>query len=75
MRFVNAVEAEYRRLAEMPGMGAKREEFARFPGLRSWPVHGFRNYLIFYQPIETGENGIEVLRLLHGAQNFEAIFD
>jgi plasmid stabilization system protein ParE len=75
MRFVNAVEADYRRLAEMPGIGAKREEFARFPNLRSWPVHGFRNYLIFYLPIEIDKKGIEILRLLHGAQNFDAIFD
>jgi toxin ParE1/3/4 len=74
MRFVAAVEADYRRLAEMPGMGAKRHEFVRFPNLRSWPVHGFRNYLVFYRPLDKGK-GIEILRLLHGAQNLEQFFD
>ncbi len=73
MRLVTAVETDYQRLADMPGMGAKRDEFKRrFPGLRSWPVSGFRNYLIFYQVVE---NGIEGVRVLHEAQNLIAFFD
>lgn len=53
-------------LANAPFIGAPREEFA--PGLRSSPVG---NYVVFYQPIS---NGIEVIRVLHGARNLRRIF-
>lgn len=32
----------------------------------------FPNHLIFYRPVE---DGIEVLRVVHGAQDIEAIFE
>jgi toxin ParE1/3/4 len=53
-------------LADFPGMGRSREELA--PGLRSFPVG---NYVIFYRPIE---DGIAVVRVLHGARDIDAIF-
>ena len=49
-----------------PGMGTLRERYA--PGLRSIPVG---NYVLFYRP---AENGIELIRVLHGARNFNRIF-
>jgi toxin ParE1/3/4 len=48
-----------RTLAENPGAGRTREEL--FPGLRSFPVG---NYLVFYRALE---DGIEVVRVIHGA--------
>ena len=40
------------------------------PGLRRWRVRGFENFLIFYRPID---DGIEVLRVLHGQRDRETI--
>ena len=72
IRFADAVAAEFDKLAEMPGMGALRE-FANpnYAGMRSWPITGFENYLIFYVPLE---NGIQVVRVLHGARDIDNIF-
>lgn len=36
--------------------------------LRSYP---YKNYVIFYLPIE---NGVEVFRVLHAARNVEEVF-
>ena len=47
-------------------MGRLRNEVAPF--LRSFPV---KNYLIFYRPID---EGIEIVRILHGSQDIETIF-
>ena len=73
VRFLVAVRADARKLAEMPGMGATRE-FARpdLQGVKFWPIGGFRNHLIFYRRIE---DGIEVLRVIHGARNIDRQFE
>ncbi|QLE54559.1 type II toxin-antitoxin system RelE/ParE family toxin [Nostoc sp. TCL26-01] len=54
-------------LACNPGMGKRREELS--VGLRSFPV---RNFVVFYQEIE---DGIDVIRILHGSRDIESIFD
>jgi toxin ParE1/3/4 len=71
IRFCLAVEDAASKLAEMPGMGSLRE-FSKpaLAQLRSWPIKGFRNYLLFYQP---SPDGIEVLRIIHGARDIESI--
>ena len=72
IRFLRAARADMRRLAEMPGMGARRDfTNPRLAGLRSWPITGFRNHLIFYLPVH---DGIEVVRVLHGARDLDRIF-
>jgi len=48
-------------------LGRKQTEL--IANLRSVIV---RRYLIFYQPFE---NGVEVLRVLHGSRDVERIFD
>jgi toxin ParE1/3/4 len=53
-------------LAEFPGLGPSREEL--MPQLRSFPVEG---YLIFYKPTPYG---VEVVRVIHGSRDLEAIF-
>jgi toxin ParE1/3/4 len=39
-------------------------------GLRFWRLPGFGNHLIFYL---TNEQCIEIVRVLHGARNIDAI--
>lgn len=39
--------------------------------IRVWPVQGFRNFLIFYRP---SDEGVEILRVLHGARDIESLF-
>lgn len=46
--------------------------FGRQAGLRRWPIPGFRNYLIFYRPME---NGVEIVRVLHGARDIAAALE
>ncbi len=64
---LHKVHEKLRLLAEAPGVGRPRDELA--PGLRSLPVG---NYLLFYRVIR---EGIEVVRVLHGARNLPPLFD
>ena len=66
-RLIRAVVSRFRLLASMPDMGRTREELAK--DLRSLPVG---NYVIFYR--RTTE-GVEVVRVLHGARDFPPIFE
>ena len=67
LRFYDAAEEAFNRLAALPGLGARVEpEPRRFPGLRFWPIRGFRNYLVLYAPIA---DGVEVFRVIHGSRN------
>jgi len=72
-RFVEAAEDAFMKLAEMPGMvpqwGSRKRNLK---GVRFWPIRGFSNYLIFYR---RAKDGIEVLRVIHGAQDIEKAFD
>ena len=65
-RFVDAVEQKCETLANFPNMGKSYENLA--PQLRG-VLTG--NYIIFYRPIE---NGIEVVRILSGYRDLEAMF-
>ncbi|MBW4567460.1 MAG: type II toxin-antitoxin system RelE/ParE family toxin [Tolypothrix carrinoi HA7290-LM1] len=65
--FLQKIESKLKMLASTPGMGRKRDELV--PNLRSFPVG---NYLIFYRPVN---QGIEVLRVLHGARDIPSIFE
>lgn len=73
VRFLLAARRDMRKLAERPGLGPKREfGNPRLKDIRSWPITGFRNHLIFYRPIE---GGIQVIRVLYGARDIETIFE
>lgn len=41
---------------------------SKLESARSWPVAGFEQFLVFYQPTESG---IYVLRVLHGAMDLD----
>lgn len=69
-RFYDAVEDALSKLAEFPGMGARRTaQNPKLQELRSWPITGYQSYLIFYLPLTEG--GIEVLHVLYGARNLD----
>jgi len=66
-RFLAAVRDDLDKLSEMPGMGASRSfRYRGLKGVRSWPVSGFRSYLIFYRP---STRGITLIRVLHGSRS------
>ena len=65
-RWIDRIDEQFSLLAAQPIIGRSRSELA--PGMRSFPVG---RYLIFYAPLE---DGIDVVRVLHGARDIDAIF-
>jgi toxin ParE1/3/4 len=65
--FTRALFSRFSRLAAMPKMGRTREELS--PGLRSFAVG---RYIIFYR---LHEEGVEIVRVLHGARDFPPLFE
>jgi len=73
LRFLEAVEVTLRLLVVHPELGhARTFERSDLAGLRSFPVKGFDKHLVFYRPTR---QGIEVLRILHGARDLGPLFD
>lgn len=69
---VSAARATMQSLSEMPFMG--RAFPVSKPGLRKlrrWPVHGYRNYLIYYLPLP---DGVEVVHIRHAARSLKGAF-
>jgi len=68
-RFLAAAERVFAESARMPALGRLREfEDPRLAGLRSCLITPFDNYVAFYLHTATG---IDVVRVLHGAQDIE----
>ena len=65
-KFLDRLQEKLVKLAEFPQMGTSRDELR--PSLRSFSVG---NYLVFYFPLS---DGIDIVRVLHGARDWEAIF-
>jgi len=73
IRFVDAVRATEELLLDAPGIGSPRDYGnPALIGMRFHLVKGFRKYLVFYIP---RSDGIEVVRVLHGARDLEALFE
>jgi toxin ParE1/3/4 len=66
LRWIDTINEKLRLLSEFSGAGTERPELG--PGLRTFPVG---NYLIVYRPTK---DGIEFVRLLHGARNLRRLF-
>jgi toxin ParE1/3/4 len=64
--FINRINTQFQLLMQHPGMGRARDELAS--NLRSFP---FEHYVIFYTSIS---NGIDLVRVLHDAQDVAAQF-
>ncbi|MGH6839464.1 MAG: type II toxin-antitoxin system RelE/ParE family toxin [Methylocella sp.] len=64
--FLDRLDQNFHGLAGAPHLGRARGELS--PKLRSFP---FGRYVIFYLPLP---DGIEIVRVLHGARDLDAIF-
>jgi toxin ParE1/3/4 len=70
-RFLTAVEEATQRLLDTPGLGVKRSfRHPSLQDLRMHPVRGFERHLIFYRE---REDGIELVRVLHGARDIPTV--
>jgi toxin ParE1/3/4 len=71
-RVVETAYETFRTLAANPELGRVRKfRNSKLRDIRSWPVSGFENYIIFYRG--TAEN-IQVMHVYHGARDIEALF-
>lgn len=66
-RWLDLIDEKCQRLAHAPEIGRRREDLA--PHLRSFPVG---NFVIFYRP---AADGIQLIRILHGARDLPTLFD
>jgi toxin ParE1/3/4 len=72
-RLLAAAEAAFAQLARFPGLGrAWKSPSPRLAGVRSWTIPRYKNYRIFYRPIE---GGIEVLHVFHAARDILSILE
>lgn len=72
LRFYRAAQETFRLLASQPKMGRLTEYRIPFlTGVRMFPLKAFPQHLVFYRPLE---DGIEVVRVLHGARDIERLF-
>ena len=72
-RFLKAFDETVRLLASSPNLGERcQSRSPRTKGMRMWLVSGFSNYLIFYR---LQENTLQILRVIHGARDYAAIFN
>ena len=70
-RFHQAVGETVEMLRRNPELGERFH--ADLTGqIRFRTISGFRNYLIFYRRVDTV---LEILRVLHGARDYEDLFD
>ena len=65
-KVLDEIDEKSQKLAKSPFIGKARDELG--VRIRSFPIG---NYVLFYQPIE---NGIEIIRVLHGARDIDALF-
>lgn len=66
-RWLDVIDEKCQLLACLPELGRKRPDLA--PELRSLPVG---KYFIFYRPMN---DGIQVIRVLHGARDLPLLFE
>jgi plasmid stabilization system protein ParE len=73
--FLQRAQETFHLLAEQPEIGWKLEsKNPSLQNIRKFPVKGFPKLIIFYRPIDDGDDGIEVLRVLHGSLELAGSF-
>lgn len=71
LRFDKAAFDSFDRICEIPMIGRERKfDNPKLAGTRSWFVRGFEEFVIFYRAFD---NYIEVVRVLHSAQDIDSI--
>ncbi len=72
-RFLSAAEDAFERVAQFPRMGRHWDStLPHLTEVRTWIIQRFRNYCIFYRPIE---GGIEVIRVLHAKRDLRRLLE
>ncbi len=71
-RFVRSVEQTAQKLARNPELGRSRA-FRAARNVRAWAVSHFPKHIIFYRAA-TLHGGVEIIRILHGARDLDALF-
>lgn len=67
-----AADAAFRRLLEMPDIGARREFLdPRLANIRMWPLPHYPNVLVFYDSLD---EDLRVMRILHSSRDIAGIF-
>lgn len=71
LRFVDAVDETFALLEEQPDIGrVYLPQDPRLQDVRTWRVHRFDRYLVFYRVLE---DVVRVERVLHGSRNLWAV--
>jgi toxin ParE1/3/4 len=68
VRFWGLAQETFDALTRQPFLGRPRPDL-KPPGLRSWRVNGFENWLIFYQAGTT----VEIFRVRHGMMDLPKV--
>ena len=66
-RFLKAAKETFELLRSHPRIGRVRS--FSVPGVRSWVIPDFQNYIVFYLPTETE---VQILAVLHGARDLSS---
>ena len=69
-RFLQAAEETFKLLKSHPGLGRLRSFLV--PGIRSWVIADFLNYIVFYLPTKTE---VQILAVLHGARDLPKVME
>jgi toxin ParE1/3/4 len=64
--FASLINSKFELLAGQPNMGRSRPELAK-----NIPSLAVGHYVIFYLPVR---DGVQIVRVIHGARDIEAIF-
>lgn len=71
VRFLDAMEKAFQRIASYPSIGAARPfRLPELSEMRLWPLPDFPNHLIFYR--RQGDE-VVIVRVLHASQDIEAV--
>ena len=71
LRLYDAAEETYKNLAAFPAMGESYPSSNPLLfNVRFFPINGFRNYYVFYQPVD---KHIEIIRVISKSMDIENI--
>ena len=70
VRFLNNVRGTPDRLVQVPGMGSLKSFRLKLREVRSWPVEGFPNHLVYYR---FTPNALIVPAVIHGSGDVSRI--
>lgn len=74
IHFLEIAEKTFDLLSRLPGMGRRwKSDEPKLADIRIYPLpRSNRSYLVFYRPTA---NGIEVIRILHGARDLDSVLE